>query len=82
MENLNVFQWEVVLQAILYRETLQGGLSWGTETGFNSSIICYNLASGGIHLNYGGTAVLCEVIAFYLSIFLRNKANKNTELFD
>ena len=35
-----------------------------------------------IHLNYVGTEVLFENIAFCLNNFLRNKASKNTEPFD
>ena len=49
---------------------------------YNSSIARNHLAGDGIHLNYAGTEVLLENIAFCLNNFLWNKASKNTEPFD
>ena len=40
------------------------------------------MAGDGIHLNYTGTEVLLENIAFYLNNLLWNKASKNTGPFD
>ena len=48
----------------------------------NSRIARNHLDGDGIHLNYAGTEVLLENIAFCLNNFLWNKASKNTERFD
>ena len=48
----------------------------------NSSIVRNHLAGDGIHLNYAGTEVLLENIAFCVNNFLGTKASKNTEPFD